>query len=90
MATPVFYHNMPITRGLPLVSFFTLCVHVNVQCYHHYAPIGLHETDAACDWLLIKLHCTGCAKTTTNKFCTKFAISFDFAALRTPVRNERN
>jgi hypothetical protein len=23
------------------------------------APIGLHKTDAASDWLLIKLHCIG-------------------------------
>jgi hypothetical protein len=23
-----------------------------------FAPIGLHKTDAACDWLLIKRHCT--------------------------------
>ncbi len=22
-----------------------------------FAPIGLHKTDAASDWLLIKLHC---------------------------------
>ncbi len=24
-----------------------------------FAPIGLHKTDAASDWLLIKLHCIG-------------------------------
>jgi hypothetical protein len=24
-----------------------------------FAPIGLHKTDAASDWLLIKQHCTG-------------------------------
>ena len=24
-----------------------------------FAPIGLHETDAASDWLLIKRHCIG-------------------------------
>ncbi len=24
-----------------------------------FAPIGLHKTDAASDWLLIKRHCTG-------------------------------
>jgi hypothetical protein len=23
-----------------------------------FAPIGLHKTDAASDWLLIKRHCT--------------------------------
>ncbi len=25
-----------------------------------FAPIGLHKTDAATDWLLIKRHCIGC------------------------------
>ncbi len=24
-----------------------------------FAPIGLHKTDAASDWLLIKRHCIG-------------------------------
>ncbi len=24
-----------------------------------FAPIGSHKTDAASDWLLIKLHCIG-------------------------------
>ncbi len=24
-----------------------------------FAPIGLHKTDAATDWLLIKRHCIG-------------------------------
>ncbi len=24
-----------------------------------FAPIGLHKTDAASDWLLIKWHCIG-------------------------------
>jgi hypothetical protein len=24
---------------------------------HSFAPIGLHKTDAASDWLLIKRHC---------------------------------
>ncbi len=24
-----------------------------------FAPIGLHKTDPASDWLLIKLHCIG-------------------------------
>jgi hypothetical protein len=24
-----------------------------------FAPIGLHKTDAASDWLVIKCHCTG-------------------------------
>ncbi len=26
---------------------------------HSFAPIGLHKTDAASDWLLIKRHCNG-------------------------------
>jgi hypothetical protein len=26
---------------------------------HSFAPIGLHKTDAASDWLLIKQHCIG-------------------------------
>jgi hypothetical protein len=27
-----------------------------------FAPIGLHKTDAASDWLLIKPHCVGIGK----------------------------
>jgi hypothetical protein len=26
---------------------------------HSFAPTGLHKTDAASDWLLIKPHCIG-------------------------------
>ena len=26
---------------------------------HSFAPIGLHKTDAASDWLLVKRHCIG-------------------------------
>jgi hypothetical protein len=31
-------------------------LYVNFQSF---APIGLHKTDAASDWLLIKRHCIG-------------------------------
>ncbi len=27
----------------------------------NFAPIGLHKTDIASDWLLLKRHCTGLA-----------------------------
>jgi hypothetical protein len=50
-------------------------VHVDGQSF---APIGVHETDAASDWL----HCMAEQRRQRPIFA-KFAISFGFAAMRT-------
>jgi hypothetical protein len=40
-----------------------ICNNPTERCSSHgaqsFAPIGLHKTDAASDWLFIKRHCIG-------------------------------
>jgi len=50
-ATPVFFHNTPVARGVLLET-------VRFVDGQSFIPITLHETDAASDWLIIKRHCT--------------------------------
>ncbi len=58
-------------------SFWKLCYVAGWS----FNPIGLHATDAASDWFLVKRSCTASAKTTI--FCTEFAPSFIFVPQNT-------
>ncbi len=42
----------------------------------NFVPVGLHETDAASDWLLIKHHCIG------TKGLPGVQLQFDYISYR--------
>jgi hypothetical protein len=37
-----------------------------------FAPIGLHKTDAASNWLLIKLHCIAQSRQSAKRFSSRW------------------
>jgi hypothetical protein len=51
-------HQVVFTDVL-IVGMFTDVLIVGRLDDHSFALIGLHKTDAASDWLLIKRHCIG-------------------------------
>jgi hypothetical protein len=76
-----------------LLCFFTICPSLEAcrwcpfrDCVYMWMVRALlllaNTKQTASDWLPIKQHCTGWAKTSTSNFCTKFAISYGFAALQ--------